>query len=683
MNNATLNPASAQDTQQDAKPKKRMLCRSHPDFHIPAGIVVGEGFDGDALGRQLSEAGADSIAIFAKCHYGHAYYPTEIGTPHPQLQCDLLGEAVKGCNKHGVGVTAYLSVFYDTAAVAKHPEWLLQKVPTDYASSLEPDNYSPTCVNSGYIEEDLIPMSIEVADKYDVDELFYDTMTWFRPCFCNKCQNKFGKEIPADDSHPNWPEFVVWYRKCFDDAFLKITNAVREAHPDVGVIFNWKWGVREPSAAPKGIDHLSSDYWGSGKISSYHSRFYASTGLTYDYMCGRFRHGLGEWDNTTDETLLYTSSAAVANGAGYYIIDRMLPNGTLEPRAYDAMKIVFSHINDRRKYLENTTPVKDIGVISSYNSIIGKNLERFSDFSKRRERMKAVDGIGQLLCEQGLHYTAMSEETAQETINDYRIVFVPEQSVVDQKTVDALRAYAESGGHVVISISGPDLGDQDALCELAGVKMNGYSKIPYTYIGTERPHHVKVPSALFECVDAEVVFFNKEPLPVDNDRAKFGHGLAPYTEENGTPGVTRRRLGKGTITAISSAVFEAYQNLRNQDTEALVLGLIKDVSDNAPIVISTKARVEMSLMRQNNDLIIHLVNHSGKETVGNWVFPVTDYLPDINDIQVNINVGDQQPCISACPSGENIHYTVSNGVAEFTAPTLEAMNTLVVHGYYN
>ncbi|NRA39685.1 MAG: alpha-L-fucosidase, partial [Planctomycetes bacterium] len=271
---------------------KRMLCRSHPDFHIPADIVVGEGFDGETLGRQLYESGADSIAIFAKCHYGHAYYPTEIGTPHPLLQCDLLGEAVKGCNKHGVSVTAYLSVFYDSAAVAKHPEWILQSEPSDAASSLEADNYAPTCVNSGYIEEDLIPQSIEVVEKYAVDELFYDTMTRFRPCFYQKCHIGFGKEIPADDNHDNWPEFVVWYRKCFDDAFIKITHAIKAAKPDVGVIFNWKWGVREPTAPPAGIDHLSSDYWGSGSISSYHGRYYASTGLTYDYMCGRFRHGL-------------------------------------------------------------------------------------------------------------------------------------------------------------------------------------------------------------------------------------------------------------------------------------------------------------------------------------------------------------------------------------------------------
>ena len=229
MSNATLSPDSKTETTTAAAPKKRMLCRSHPDFHIPAGVDVGVGFDGEALGRQLAEAGADSIAIFAKCHYGHAYYPTQIGTPHPGLKCDLLGEAVKGCKKHDVSVSAYLSVFFDTAAVAGHPEWILQKAPLGDLEQLEPDNYSPTCVNSGYIEEDLIPMSLEVIDNYDVHELFYDTMTWFRPCFCRKCEMGFGKEIPANDEHANWADFVVWYKQCFDNAFIKNNRCSQRA----------------------------------------------------------------------------------------------------------------------------------------------------------------------------------------------------------------------------------------------------------------------------------------------------------------------------------------------------------------------------------------------------------------------------------------------------------------------
>ena len=682
MNQATLNHSTSTDTNtpQSNAVNKRMLCRSHPDFHIPAGVTVGAGFDGAALGKQLADAGADSIAIFAKCHYGHAYYPTEIGTPHPGLQCDLLGEAVQGCKKHGVSVTAYLSVFFDTAAVEKHPEWLLQKAPKGELEQLEPDNYAPTCVNSGYIEEDLIPMSLEVIDKYDVHELFYDTMTWFRPCFCQKCHDAFGKDIPADDSHENWSAYVVWYKQCFDDAFVKITNAVREHRPEMGVIFNHKWGLREPTAPPTGIDHLSADLWQSGRIASYYSRYLAGTGLTFDYMCGRFMHGLGDWDTSTDESMLYTASATIANGGGYYIIDRMLPDGTLEPRSYDAMKTVFSHINQRRAYIEDCTPLSDITVLSSYDSIIGKDLERFADFNKRKERMKAYEGAGSILTDSARHFLGLSEENLQARINEFRYVIVPEQAILAAETIAALEQYATAGGHVLISIA--DIGEQDALCRIAGIKHQGYEEAPYCYVGTTLPFHLKTRRSRITCTDAAVLYQAKQILPVNNDHHKFGHGLAPYIDDDAGPLITRRQIGSGSITCIAAPIFTAYINHKNPYSRKLVTQLIDEVAAPAPVQIITRADVEMSLLRKKNDLVIHLVNHSGKETNCSWVFPMTDYLPDIHDIDVQVQLGDQSPCISACPSGEDINYEKRAGVASFRAPTLQAMNTMVVHDYF-
>lgn len=679
MSSATLTQEQISGN-KTSNPRPRMLCRSHPDFHIPAGVDVGAGFDGEALGRQLAEAGADSIAIFAKCHYGHAYYPTKIGTPHPGLQCDLLGEAVKGCKKHGVSVTAYVSLFFDTAAVAKHPEYLLQKAPHGEHQDLEPDNYAPICVNSGYIEGNLIPMCLEVIDHYDVHELFLDTMTWFRPCFCQQCHVGFGKAIPTDDTHPNWPAFVVWYKQCFDDAFVKITEEIRAHKPEIGVIFNHKWGTREPTTPPAGIDHLSADLWGSGRISSYYSRYLAGTGLTFDYMCGRFMHGLGDWDNSTDESMLYTASATIANGGGYYIIDRMLPDGTLEPRSYDAMKTVFSHINVRREYIEDTTPISDIAVLSSYDSIIGKDLERFADFNKRKERMRAYEGAGSLLTENGRHFLGLSEENLQARISEFRYVIVPEQTVLSQTILAALEDYASNGGHVLISIA--DIGEQDALCAIAGIKHLGHDDAPYCYVGTEQPFHLKQRRSLIEAIDADVLYQAKAILPVNNDHHKFGHGLAPYIDEDAGALITRRTLGTGSITCIAAPIFTAHINHKNPYTQKLILQLIDEVAAPAPVRINTRADVELSLLRKNDDLIMHLVNHSGKETVCSWVFPMTDYLPDINDIEVAIQLSDQRPSITACPSGESIDYTLDNGIARFRAPTLEAMNTIVVHGYY-
>ena len=98
-------------------PKRIHLCKSHPDFHMPADAEIGVGFDGDAYAKRLKESGADAVVFFAKCHYGHSYYHTRVGYRHPRLTKDMLAEVVRGCRKHGVGPIAYFSVFLDTQAV--------------------------------------------------------------------------------------------------------------------------------------------------------------------------------------------------------------------------------------------------------------------------------------------------------------------------------------------------------------------------------------------------------------------------------------------------------------------------------------------------------------------------------------------------------------------------------------
>jgi len=191
---------------------KPYLCKSHPDFHIPGDVDVGEGFDGDAYAKRLKDNGVDLVVFFAKCHYGHCYYYTDIGHRHPRLKSDMLAEVIRGCRAHGLGIGAYFSVFLDTQAIEHHPDWRLQATDNKVDAGFDSGNYLPVCVNSPYLDELFIPQSIEVATKYDVDEVFYDTMTGFKPCFCDNCRRLFGHPIPHSSEDPRWLKYVAWYR---------------------------------------------------------------------------------------------------------------------------------------------------------------------------------------------------------------------------------------------------------------------------------------------------------------------------------------------------------------------------------------------------------------------------------------------------------------------------------------
>ena len=44
----------------------------------------------------------NQINIFAKCHHGWSYYPTQVGQTHPNLKFDLLGAQIEACHEIGV-----------------------------------------------------------------------------------------------------------------------------------------------------------------------------------------------------------------------------------------------------------------------------------------------------------------------------------------------------------------------------------------------------------------------------------------------------------------------------------------------------------------------------------------------------------------------------------------------------
>jgi hypothetical protein len=68
------------------------------------------------------------MTVFAKCHHGFSYYPTEVGTRHPNLAVpDLMGARIEAL--HGIGAQApiYVSIMWDDLAGEKEPGWVIAR----------------------------------------------------------------------------------------------------------------------------------------------------------------------------------------------------------------------------------------------------------------------------------------------------------------------------------------------------------------------------------------------------------------------------------------------------------------------------------------------------------------------------------------------------------------------------
>jgi hypothetical protein len=396
-------------------------------------------------------------------------------------------------------------------------------------------------------------------------------------------------------------------------------------------------------------------------------------------MTGRFMHGLGEWNSNTPESLKYTASATVANGGSFYLIDRQLPDGSLEERAYKALEDTFTFLDARRDVLSGTRHVPEVGVLNSYDHIMGPDLRFYPDSDTRKKRMENFEGVVRMFIEHGRHFTGLNVERFVECGSDYRALIVPEQEFLDQQTKAALQSYAENGGKLLVSVTGePEAVDADILT-LAGVELTGEDCGHYSHIDTAPPTLVRGHfTAITHADDVEVLHSRLAPFAT----GKFGHGFAPPTDTPAGPAVTSRKVGKGEVILVAFPLFKSYQHHQVPALAHTLFRLLDRLVPDPYVKVTTPAQVEMSAVRKGDDLIVHLVNHSGRERLGYYYYPVTEYMPEIRDITVAIRDPGHAVDVVAVPGARQVRCEREEGYLVCDVPRLAFLESLRVAGYF-
>ncbi len=621
---------------------RTFYCKSHPDFHMPSHVEIGKGFDGERYVERLKAHGVDGVAIFGKCHYGFAYYPSAYGTVHPRLTKDMLAEVKRGCEAHQVRMIVYFSVFLDTAAIERHPDWRLQSSDERTDAGFDSNRYEPVCVNSPYLEELLIPQAVESIQRYAPEELFLDTMTGFHPCYCSHCLEAYGKAIPKGPEDEDWLEYVSWYRGCYDRFFRRVGEAVHAADPNVDLSINWLWGVRNPEGPPPHITRLSADLIATPLVASTVSRYFAGSGYPFDYMTGRFLSGLGDWSNNTADSLLITAATTASNGGSFYIIDRQLPDGSLEERSYEMMDAVFGFLHARDDVFDGIRHVPEIAVLHSYVQLMGDALQFYPLQDERTRRRNPYEGVSRLLMHYARHFTGLSLENCLARMTDYQVLIIPETEFLTNESVARFARYVDEGGHVLLALPTELENVPEALLEFAGVAPAEATdrQIGYGYLQTNATDPMLVRTNFANVVPldgAEVLHQHIEPAGLDAEGKSFGHGFAPPGTPTKFAGVLHTRRGQGQVITTAFPAFSSYWEWRNPWLAKALLQALDRLLPEPCARLHTRAHVELVATRKANDLIVHLVNHSGREFLGGYYYPMTEYVPVIPDLKLSLH----------------------------------------------
>ena len=202
--------------------KDHWIYDTHRQIHIDAsafGLYGGvyDDFNAETAAEMHLDAGAQVVSYFAKCLNGYSYYPTKIGSVHPNLKVDFIGEFTRELKKRGMKCIAYFYLASERREQESHQDWAI-KFPDNFIS---PDYLKEPivnmCLNTPYVEDFAIPQMIELIKSYDIDGFFIDMsfhQYFFMNCQCKVCQelysNEVGGKIPLDDTDQNAYLYRKW-----------------------------------------------------------------------------------------------------------------------------------------------------------------------------------------------------------------------------------------------------------------------------------------------------------------------------------------------------------------------------------------------------------------------------------------------------------------------------------------
>ena len=656
----------------------------HLDFHTAGEIPgIGSRFDPGDFADTIARAGVDSINVFAKCHHGYSYHPTEVGEMHPHLEFDLLRAQVDALQARGIETPIYVSVVWDELAARNHPDWPI----------VNPDGSNPILkrynAETGWQFLDLSSPYLDylAAQVEEVVRLFPNTHgLWMDICFQKPSISEYAKKgMEADGLDWTDPD----HRDQFSEQttlrlFERITGIAKGA--DLPVFYNLGHIRRgRDDVLRRYFSHLEIESLPTAKWGYEHfpvsARYFEPTGMTYLGMTGKFHQAWGEMGGyKKPDALVYECGAMIAQGARCCIGDHLNPAGDVDHSTYAAVGKAYAHVEACEPWLEGSTNRAEIGLMSI--EAAGRPL--FSDLPGQHNPVD--DGAVRLLLECKYTFDLLSPGS---DLNAYRLIILPDAIVVDDALKARLDAYLDQGGHLLMTgTSG--LRDGTFLFD-AGAKWHGQSQMKGGDYALPRS------DLRASFVDAPLFMYAPSQQVTVTDGETLGDIFDPYFDRAGDmfsghlhtparPDANGFALGtqKGSVTYLAHPVFSVYHKagavaaLEIADkVVAAALGRPKMIDAGLPVA------GRATLRRQDGRDVLHLLYANptlrGKLT-GGPVQPIQDIVT-LSDIAVDVEAAGTVSSVRLVPQGTPVDFTYDGDRARFTVPRLHGHQMIeIAHG---
>jgi len=602
----------------------------HYDLHPKAtDTELGREATFDHIYKELKKVKPDFVNYDCKGHPGYAGYPTKVGTPSPGIVNDALKVWREVTKKLGIRLAIHYSGVWDEIAIEKHPEWA--RIGTDGKR-----DKASTCRNHGYTEDLMIPQLLEVVKEYDLDGMWVDGENWGSGlCYCDKCTERFMKEtgiadIPQKASDPNWQKWLASNRQWFEEHVKKYMDAVHRLKPDCLVCSNWMYSVREPDEVKVQMDYLSGDFdpsFGCERAMA-ESRFLDSRGITWNLMAWGFFVPGGTRTFKSDVHLCQEASEVMANGGNLFIYDQPKRSGRIIGWHQDIIAKVARFCRRRQKFCQDTKSVPQAAILHNSAHLYSKMDPLFSLSNGHCE----MEGALHVLLEKGLHVDILNEFDLARRIFEYPLVVIPEQTLLPKKLITAVKEYVKNGGCLLASGAEP----AKAFADILGIK----------------PEEGELNNC-FVPVRNETVLINGPWQKVMLSGAKElspalkGNEVSRDVEDGkaGSPAATINKYGKGLAAGIYGPAFLVYYNSRLPRIREFIGSVLKKLDNPKLIKMDAPARVELSVRKKDNKIMLNLVNRGTTHPLSTRNHAV-EGVPAIDSVKLRVPLKEKPKKVS-------------------------------------